>query len=85
MLHAWLLQLCFSCLLRPDGDCWVCPVAGCAGPQQFYADLYGVTSDPQKALHVLLDKKEVFSQQICNQFMSRLLGMQCGFPACAAS
>ncbi len=63
----------------------VCPVAGCAGQQQFYADLYGVTSDPQKALHVLLDKKEAFSQLICNQLMSRLLGMQCSFPACVAS
>lgn len=58
---------------------------GCAGQQQFYADLYGVTSDPQDALHVLLDKKEAFSQQICNGLMSRLLGMQCSFPACAAS
>ncbi len=85
MLQGWLLQLCFSLLLGQDGDCCVCSIAGCAGQQQFYADLYGVTSDPQKALHVLLDKKEVFSQQICNQFMSRLLGMQCGFPACAAS
>ncbi|DBA97371.1 TPA: hypothetical protein ACH3X1_015102 [Trebouxia sp. C0004] len=58
---------------------------GCEGQQQFYADLYGVTSDPQKALHVLLDKKEAFSQLVCNQLMSRLLGMQCSFPACAAS
>ncbi|KAA6428022.1 MAG: hypothetical protein FRX49_02684 [Trebouxia sp. A1-2] len=46
---------------------------GGAGQQQFYADLYGVTPDPQKALHVLLDKKEAFSRQICNQLMSCLL------------
>ena len=85
MLQGCLLQLCCSWLLGQDGDCWICPVAGCAGQQQFYADLYGVTSDPHKALHVLLDKKEAFSQQICNGLMSRLLGMQYNFPACAAS
>ena len=61
------------------------PDAGCKSQQQFYSDLYGVTSDPQKALHVLLDKKEEFSQQICKGLMSRLLGIECNFPDAVAA
>ena len=52
--------------------------------ERFYSDLYGVTADPQKALHALLDKKELFSQQLCQSLMSRLLGLQCSFPAASA-
>lgn len=52
--------------------------------ERFYSELYSVVSDPQKALHALLDKKEIFSQQLCQGLMSRLLGLQCCFPAASA-
>ena len=50
-------------------------VAGSMDRQTFYSDLYGVVSDPQTALHALLDKKELFSQQLCQGLLSRLLGL----------
>ena len=58
--------------------------AGSVDHERFYSDLYSVVSDPQKALHALLDKKELFSQQLCQGLMSRLLGLQCCFPAPSA-
>ena len=68
-----------------DDNTLHCLAAGSRCQQQFYRDLYGVTEDPQRALHVLLDKKEVFSQQICSGLMSRLLGMECSFPRSVAA
>ena len=61
-----------------------CTAAGFNSRDQFYKDLYSVTGDPQKALHNLLDKKEDFSQQICKDLMSRLLGINCSFPSVAS-
>ena len=58
-----------------------CSFAGGPDTQDFYTQLYSVTSDPQRVLHALLDKKEAFSQQICQGLMSRLLGIHCTFHA----
>ena len=58
--------------------------AGSIDREHFYSELYSVTADPQKALHALLDKKEVFSQQVCQGVMSRLLGVECSFPVASA-
>ena len=58
--------------------------AGSMDRERFYSDLYSVVPDPQKALHALLDKKEFFSQHLCQGLMSRLLGLQCDFPAASA-
>ena len=54
-------------------------VAGNELQQRFYRDLYGVTEEPQKALHAVLDKKEEFTKQICQDLMSQLLGVSCMF------
>ena len=52
-------------------------VAGNESQQRFYHELYGVTQDPQKALHAVLDKKEEFSKRTCQGLMSQLLGIKC--------
>lgn len=62
----------------------LCCNAGSLGCERFYGELYGVTDDPQKALHALLDKKEVFSLQLCQSLMSRLLDVQCSFSVASA-
>lgn len=59
--------------------------AGSSGCERFYGELYGVTDDPQKALHALLDKKEAFSLQLCQDLMSRLLDVQCSFSVACPS